>query len=223
MNIQPLKDFQTFVNKEIIPATNDIEKLVDANRVHVQKLVYTNLVDRFDTLVDVAILKNCREEHLVDEASKNMTSPILESELLRLLMHSDNLQEALNIKLQSALRNSVLRERHSRKLSILFTVFQPEVNCWSLPRVNIATGKILEQIKPQSRTQPYSICGYADWLYSRRNSVVHGAGTNRFLPNDIAQLKKLYKCTVPSTFKIKLSSVNNAITFYEDVVNMLLS
>lgn len=222
MNKKPLRDFKKFVNNEIAPATEDLESLDDTSRVHVQKLVYTNLVDRFDTMVDTAILENCREECLVEAASKDLTKPITESDLVRLLLHSDNLQDTLCLKLKDGLRNSVLRERHSKKILTLFQLLQPEVNCWSLPRVNISNGEILEQITPHSTTQPYSICGYADWLYSRRNSIVHGGGTTKFLENDKKQLKKLFKCTPASTFKVKLSSVVNTITFYEAVVDILI-
>jgi hypothetical protein len=98
----------------------------------------------------------------------------------------------------------------------------PGHNCWGLPRVNPANGQILEKIKPSNKQQPLSICGYADWLYSRRNSIVHGGGTNKFLDNDKAQLKKLFNCTAPGSVKIKLSSVENAATFYINVTEILL-
>lgn len=221
MNKSKFVDFNKFLEKEIIPATTDLEKLDDASRKHVQKLVYTNLVDRFDSMIDETILDNCREEYLVDEATKSLTQPIIESDLVRLLMHSDNIQTALGNKLKDSLRNSVLRDRHSKKLSTLFRVFQPQEDCWNRPRVNIAVGTILDQIKPQQKNMPYSICGYADWLYSRRNSIVHGAGTNKFLENDLQQLKKLHKCTPSITFRIKLSSITNAAAFYQSVIVML--
>lgn len=221
MDKQSLKDFKKAVEKGITPAVEDLKNLDEKNRVHVQKLVYTNLVNRFDTMIDIAILSNCREEYLVDQSVKNLNSPITESDLLRLLLHSENLQDALDTKLKNGLRNSVLRNRHSKKLSTLFKVFQPEVNCWDVPRVNISTGKIAAQIKPQRKKQPYSLCGYADWLYSRRNSIVHGAGTTYFLENDRNQLEKLFNCPPAKSFKIRLSSVTNTIEFYNGIVDIL--
>jgi hypothetical protein len=187
----------------------------------IQKLVYTNLVDRFDTTVDSTILDNCREESLVDEASRDLTGNIIESDLVRLLLNAETLQEALTTKLKGAIRNTVLRQRHSFKLRTLFKVVKPDLNAWSPPRVNPATGEIMEQIKPQGN-QPLSICGYADWLYSRRNSIVHGGGTNKFTDLDKAQLKKLFNCTPAGTIKIKLSSVENAAHFYLDVMDELV-
>lgn len=221
MNKSAIKDFLKFVQKEVEPGISDLENLAEQNRVHVQKLVYTNLVDRFDTMIDVSLLENCREDVLLNIALKDLNSPIVESDLMRLLLQGENLQDAIDLKIKSGLRNSELRERHSKKLSTLFSLFKSEVNCWGAPRVNLATGVILEHIKPQGKTIPYSICGYADWLYSRRNSIVHGGGTNKFLANDASQLKKHFKVNPTTTFKIKLSSVKNAITFYKCVIDIL--
>ena len=222
MQLKPIKDFQKFVNVEVLPAITDLGKLGDQNRIHVQKLVYTNLVDRFDTMVDSTLLMNCREESLVNEALKDLSGTISESDLIRLLINVDNLQEALDIKLKNSLRNSVLNQRHSKKLQAMFRLLNPDINYWNLPRVNPATGDILEQIKPPNKQQPLSICGYADWLYSRRNSIVHGGGTNRFLENDKNQLKKLFSCTAPNFIRIKLSSVENAVAFYLATTNILI-
>ncbi len=215
--------FIAYVTKEVLPASEDLEKLEDANRKHIQKLVYTNLVDRFDSMVDGAILDNCRSEFLASEATKSMSQQITESDLIQLLMKSEDLQDALDEKLKGALRNTVLRNRHSRKLASLFEAFELSEYGRNAPCVNISTGAILAKIKPQQKTIPYSICGYADWLYSRRNAIVHGAGTNKFLKNDVNQLNKLYKCKPAATFRIKVSSITIAATFYKGVAEILLT
>ena len=44
METGKVAEFLRYVNKEILPATNDLENLDEKNRKHVQKLVYTNLV-----------------------------------------------------------------------------------------------------------------------------------------------------------------------------------
>jgi hypothetical protein len=222
MEKKAIKDFQKFVTGEVVPAITDLKKLDECHRIHVQKLVYTNLVDRFDTVVDTTVLDNCREDALVDEASKDLTGTVTESDLLRLLMHADGLQDAIATKLRNGLRNSVLRQRHSKKLQVLMGVLVPDINVWTLPRVNPADGKILEQIKPPNKQQPLSLCGYADWLYSRRNSIVHGGGKGKYLENDKTQLKKLFKCVPPDSIKIKLSSVENAATFYSGMAKIML-
>ena len=71
MNTSKIRDFRKFLNKELVPGVDDLEKLEAKNRKHIQKLVYTNAVDRFDHLVDTLILDNCREETLVEKAFAN--------------------------------------------------------------------------------------------------------------------------------------------------------
>jgi hypothetical protein len=222
MKTDTIKDFKRFVNREIVPAIADLKKLREAQRIHVQKLVYTNLVDRFDVLVDTTILANCREEVFFEEASKELLEPVTGADLVRLLMHSDTLQDALDSKLKGALRNSVLRQRHSKKLEALFRGFTPEIKVATQPRVNPATGKILDKIKWRKDQPPLSVCGYADWLYSRRNAVVHGGGKSSLLGRDKEQLERLYKFQAPTTFKIKLSSIQTAASFYLDVADILV-
>lgn len=222
MDLSAIDDLQKFLKKEITPAVSDIEKLEDASRKHIQKLVYTNMVDRFDTMVDYCILANCREENLAEEALKNSTSPVTEAELIRLLMRGEKLQDALVERLQDGLRNSVLRQRHSRKLQSLIRTVAPASGADNpVPRVNSNTGSIVEKFKPQRKDIPHSIVGYADWLYSRRNSIVHGAGTNKFLENDKTQIKRLWKCDLSSTFKISVGSIRVALAFYNDLISIL--
>ncbi len=221
MNTDSLLDFKAFVEKEINPATSELTKLSDAQRKHIQKLVYTNLVDRFDAALDGAILDNCREKVLVEEASKRLDKPITEADLLELLIKSEELQNALDEKIKDSLRESILRQRHSRKLSKLFEVMQPDQECWNTPRVNITRGSIHSKVKPQRKTTPYSICGYADWIYSRRNSIVHGRGFSKLLQNDRDQLNRLFKCNPAQRIRLQLSSIETAAKFYLSVVDLL--
>jgi hypothetical protein len=221
MSTDCFDQFGKFVAKVLLPATKDVGKLADANRKHVQKLVYTNLVDRFDAMVDEAILENCRQEHLVKEAMKGMHQPVTEADVLRLLMEGKSIQDTIDVRLKDVLSIAVLRQRHSKKLATLFKVLKPSEECWNKPRVNTATGQILEQMTLHQKTIPYSVCGYADWLYSRRNSIVHGAGTSKLLANDLKQIEALFNCKAAKTVKIKLSSIKNAATFYESVVHLL--
>lgn len=220
MDTSKLAEFRAYLANVVLPASKDAERLADANRKHIQKLIYTNLVDRFDAMVDGMLLENCRSDFLMAALTKDMTQPITEAELVRLLVKTNNIQSAITDKLQMTLRNSMLRERHSRKLSYAFNAFEAEEYATLQPRVNVSTGSLLTKIKPQGSTVPYSVCGYADWLYSRRNAIVHGAGTSKYLKNDVAQLKKLYKCTPTTTFKIKSSSIKVAAEFYQNVASV---
>jgi hypothetical protein len=217
MDLSRLDQFDSYVDAEVLPATADLENLAIAHRKHVQKLVYTNLVDRFDSTVDHTILDNCRADLLAAEATKGLTQAVTEADLIRLLLQAGDLQSALDEKLRTALRNTILRERHSMKLSRLFNAFSGTEFTSNKPRVNINTGAILNKMTPQSGKVPYSICGYADWLYARRNAVVHGSGSNKFLANDLVQIKRHYQCTPAPTIKIKLNSISVAATFYKGV------
>jgi hypothetical protein len=223
MNVEKLGEFKAFVDKEILPAAAELEPLHDRSRRHLQKLVYTNLVDRFDSMVDSVLMDNCREDLLVEQASKNLTKQVTEAELVKLFVDTSNVQTAIETKVKDALRNSVLRERHSKKLRVLFELFQRDEDCWNKPRVNIATGEVYNQMTPQQgRNIPYSICGYADWLYARRNAIVHGTGaTKSLLQNDVQQLKKLFNCVPAKSVRIKPASVKIAATFYKSVMHLL--
>ena len=222
MDKSALKDFLRYLDKEVEPAIKDIGNLTEKNRVHIQKLVYTNIVDRFDTMIDTLIIDNCREEIFMDKSLADMSGNVTESELVKILVHGENLQGALDIKLRNGLRNTVLRDRHSKKLTSVFNALDPNIDPVNMQRVNLPTGKIHTKITPQKALKiPYSISGYADWLYCRRNSIVHGGGTNKFLERDRAQIKKLYKKEIAKQFTIKLSSVKVTVAFYRDVAELL--
>jgi hypothetical protein len=51
-----LDEFSEFLADELSPATSEISKIADAQRIHIQKLVFTNLVDRFDYTLDKLLL-----------------------------------------------------------------------------------------------------------------------------------------------------------------------
>jgi len=216
-------DFQAYLKQEILPAVKELGKIKDEkSRKHLQKLAYTNIVNRFDVMIDGVLIDNCRSPFLVEKATASLTSPVSEAALIKLLLKGNDVEEALTAKLADSLRLSTLRERHSKKLQALFDLFEIGDKTWNHPRVNISTGRIMEQMKPTNKNIPYSVCGYADWLYSRRNALVHGAGKLSFLRNDRDQLKKLFKCEASKGFIIKISAVNNAAVFYENVAQQLI-
>jgi len=223
MDTSRLKEFTKFLDKELVPGVDELEKLSDNNRKHIQKLVYTNLVDRFDYAIDKLLLENCREEQLITKAFEGNNQPVTESDLVTLLLKSDDLQSALNTRLQDKLRLTVLRQRHSRKLFTFLSMCDEIGEFDKKPRVNPSTGEILDSFKVQIKTTPHSLCGYADWLYSRRNAIVHGAGAAKFLDNDEKQIKKHYKVEVTKTFKISTSSIRTAVKFYQSLCDNLNS
>lgn len=173
-------------------------------------------------MIDQLMLDNCRIPELIDAAESDMKSQLTEAELLKLLMESANLESPIDKRLKVSIGNTILRKRHSLKLRQVFEAFLPEQRAVNHPRVNIPNGKILEKVTPQKNLKiPYSICGYADWVYCRRNSLVHGAGSSSFLENDRKQLKKLYDREPTTTFKIGLGSVKTTVNFYKEVSRIL--
>ena len=134
METRSLNEFTRFVEREIEPAIVEIGKLAEKSRKHLQKLVYTNVVDRFDSMIDQLILDNCRAPELIDAAETDMKSQVTEAELLKLLMESTNLESAIDKRLKVSIGNTILRKRHSIKLQKVFEVFQPEQRAVKHPR-----------------------------------------------------------------------------------------
>ena len=172
-------------------------------------------------MVDKTILNNSLQPILLYESLKKLDSPMTEAEVLRLLLNGDNIKEVVEMRVKAVLSNGILRNRHSKKLAKVFEIFGSNDKVWNAPRVNNATGKILTTFKPQNRKVPASICGFADWLYSRRNSIVHGGGSSSMLQNDVEQLKKMFQVDVTKSTRLKLGAITTASTFYIDVVRLL--
>lgn len=213
MNTDALSDFTRYVEKQIKPSVTDISGLSNQSRKHVQKLIYTNLVDRFDVMVDHLILDNCRHENIRAQISRQLGDSVKESDLLHLLMDAENLQEAIDNRLKDAIRNTILRKRHSLKVQAALKLFEHIEYTKSKPYVSPGNGKIISTPKQYQVNVPQSVCGYADWLYSRRNGIVHGTGSS-FLTSDKSRLKELYKYNCPSSFKMKIGATNTAVKFY---------
>lgn len=114
----------------------------------------------------------------------------------------------------------LLRGRHSSKVFKLFEVMGLDKNLYSEPRVNISTGKILASFTAQNNKIPTAVCGYTDWLYSRRNSIVHGGGSARMLDNDVTQLEKLFKSKVAKT-RLSFSALGVTSVFYLGVIKLI--
>ena len=212
--------FQKFINDQILTAIDELNFLDDSQRVHLQKLVFTNLVDRFDTLVDDLLILNGRTDPLLEQALKQHDQPVYEHDLIRLLMDSDNLDAVFDKKIADGLRNSVMRQRHSKKIKFLCEALIPDEDLRT-PRVNPLDGAISTSKKVYDKTIPHGILGYADFTYSRRNSLVHGAGTSNFLANDKIQIEKIYKTKVKDGFRITYKAVPAAAEFYLNFTNIL--
>ena len=222
MNLDASREFLKFLKNVIEPSITDIAKLEEKSRKHVQKLVYTNMVDRFDGTIDRLFLDNVRHPNLLPEALKDANETITQKDLFELLLQSTNLDEILNEKLREGISNTITRNNHAQKLSTLFRLCAGNASAHgNTPRVNPATGAIIDKIKPQKKaTQPYTIVGYADWLYARRNAIVHGTGTSLFLTRDADRIQKMHRVKIAKSFKISLGSIGIAKAFYSEVIDL---
>lgn len=221
MNLSAVQDFWKYIERQISPSVEDIQNLEDGSRKHVQKLIYTNLVDRFDVMVDHSILDNCRSEFVIEAISPSLTETVNESYLLQLLMNADSVQDAIDERLRNAIRNTILRRRHSQKLQFLLKLFERLEYTTKKPQVQPGNGTIVETAAKTNVNVPHSVCGYADWLYARRNAVVHGSGSSKYLANDKVQMRKLYDYDCPETFKLKIGAISSSIRFYGCVIELL--
>ena len=225
LDFEPAKTFEKFLTKEIEPAIDEIAAFKkDASRRHIQKLLYTNIVDRFDSMIDYCILENCQFDYFLVRALKSADNPITEAQLIEYLMHGEKLQDVLRDRLQDGLRLRVLRDRHSAKLNHLMTAFKPDER-WVFKelRVNPNTGQLHDsKIANHKKNISQSLIGYSDWLYSRRNSLVHG-GTNKYNENDRKFIMEKWNIQLSQGFTISLSSVRTALRFYMDTIKFLRS
>lgn len=207
--------FIDFCNKDVISAIQELNKIKDENnRKHLQKLVYVNLVNRFDHLLDELLLwfsvnnVEVREEVL----GKLDDQPIYKKEVFEMFFLKEKSYEYVIEKISDSARSSLLRQRHSKKLTKLAGAIG-----WKnlqKPRVN-KDGRIFTECKKNKKV-PNNVIGYADWLYCRRNGIVHGDGSN-YTREDLEHLNKEYVGVILSkSFKLQLSSITSALNYYKD-------
>jgi hypothetical protein len=219
--INLIDNFLDFSSKDIASAILELEKITDENnRKHLQKLVYVNLVNRFDYLIDKLILWFCiYSSALRGEVLKSIEDEnISKREAFEMFfMREKSYDSVIDIeKIKDITRLHLLSRRHSIKLLKILKILNFE-NI-EKPRVN-SDGKIFETRK-KHKTIPNSILGYADWLYCRRNSIVHGDGVN-YSTKDKEYITKQYKVKLAKNFKLQLPSIKTAQTFYNDFLRLI--
>lgn len=223
MNYSHIYQFKEFLENELGPATKELENFQsDDSRKHIQKLVFTNLIDRLDYCIDNTLLDMLEEDNTFkDEVLNKHDQSMIERDMLRIIIADDPKSIVLSM-LKDTLRGTELKKRHSLKLKKLLNIFEITDQELHRPRVNPSTGHITEKFKVQNKKIPPSILGYSDWLYSRRNAIVHGGGKQDILENDVRQLEKLYNVKPAPKCKLTLASINSASQFYSDLMEILL-
>jgi len=101
MNTDRLADFIGFLDREIACAVVELNAISEKSRRHIQKLVYTNLVDRFDSTVDHSLLDNILEEPLLSDGVKSLDQPLAEGETLRFLAELADPKQRLTNRLET--------------------------------------------------------------------------------------------------------------------------
>ncbi|HCC06371.1 TPA: hypothetical protein DEP94_03380 [Candidatus Nomurabacteria bacterium] len=223
--IELIKKFRKFSEKEIDSAVKELGNIKEEkNRKHLQRLVYTNLVNRFDVLLDNLLLiygtKDSGDfKNVVLEKVKDTNITL--KDFYQILLSEDSKVVATE-KVEDLIRLNFLRERHSKKLRTLLEVcLQVESSELNRPRVNANDGRIHTSYTPRGNNVPPSIIGYADYLYSKRNGLVHGDGALVVLSSDAKYLEKIFKTKSAKFIGIKLSSIESASQFYTHLCDFI--
>jgi len=220
---EPLNDMEVFLDfckKDIQSATKELESIkTEKNRKHLQKLVYINLINRFDYLIDKLILwLSVNNKLLRNTILKSVEQEsISRKEVFEIFFMKDRSYDLVIEKIRDLTRNNLLRDRHSKKLQKIMGCLNTK-DFFQKPRVNKA-GKIYATWK-KNKSQPNDITGYADWLYSRRNSLVHAIGT-KYTTTDSEYIKRVFQVNLPEDIKLKLASITSAVNFYSDLIEII--
>lgn len=219
--IDPIKKFEEFTKSEINSALKELAKIKsESNRKHLQRLVYINLVNRFDSLVDALLLtfsiKESEFNKKVLEGTKE--APVFLKDIYEILL-SEDYKAAVEDRIKNTTRLNFLNQRHSNKLRVLLKeCFEWKDNDLQRPRVFVNNGSIflnITRLKPHKI--PDTIIGYADWLYSRRNAIVHH-DKPEIMKGDVQFIEKRFDVELSSSISLKLSSIKSASKFYLDLV-----
>lgn len=215
-----IKKFEDFARTEIQAATKELERIrTEANRRHLQRLVYVNLINRFDTLIDTLLLKFSVLDSEFKRKVLNETreDAVFLKDVYEILLSKDP-KTTVEQRVAGVTRAKFLNQRHSNKLRILLQhCFGWKDTDLDRPRVFVNNGSIFTET---SRLNPYkvpdTVIGYADWLYSRRNSFVH-SDTKKLDKKDIELMKKKFNADVATSISLKISSIKSASKFYTEL------
>lgn len=217
--------FQDFAGGEVGAAVKELEGIkTESNRKHLQRLVYVNLVNRFDALVDGLLLQFSVREGDFKKKVLNETKEeeIFLKDVYEILLASDP-RLAVQQRVEGVTRARFLNQRHSAKLRILLSAsFSWSDSDLDRPRVFTNNGSVFVDTKRQKPYQiPDSIIGYADWLYSRRNALVH-SDSMKIAKRDIEIMQKKFGAKPATSLNLKIASIKSATKFYSDLCKNLV-
>lgn len=219
-----IEKFEKFINQEIESAVSELAKIqTESNRKHLQRLVYINLVNRFDSLVDSLLLKIS----LIESEFKNRVlnelkeEPVYMKDLYDILLSKDP-KTSVERRVQNIVKLKFLNQRHSIKLrQLLYYGLGWKETDLDRPRVFTNNGSIFADVTRLPKPKiPDTVIGYADWLYSRRNAIVHH-DKMEFIKNDSDLIKKRFHVEVSKSISLKITSIKSASTYYLNLCKIL--
>lgn len=216
--------FEKFIKSEIESAIDELSKIkTESNRKHLQRLVYVNLINRFDHLIDSLLLRFT----LVDSGFKRKVlnevkeEPVYLKEVYDILLSADP-RVSVEKRVQDIARLKFLNKRHSIKLrQLLLHCLGWKETDLDRPRVFTNNGSLFKTVsRAKGRKIPDSVVGYADWLYSRRNSFVH-SDKLEITANDTDYIKKQFNIGVAKRISLSISSIKSASRYYSELCSAL--
>lgn len=113
-----IKNFQKFAEQDVAAAISELKKInKDENRKHLQRLVYANLIDRFDVLVDELLLELATQSNNSFHSrvlSKVADTPVSQKDFFEVMV-SDDSKSIIEEQIKNIVRNEFIRSRHSTK------------------------------------------------------------------------------------------------------------
>ncbi len=217
-----ITQFILYLDDEITSAISELKKVDEKNRRHLQRLVYIDVINRFDSLVDSLLIAfSSADSGFRSNILSNLSEPIAQKELYEILFSEDPRKIAQE-KVRKALFLNFLTLSHRKKVfDLLHKCYEWKDGDISRPRVNPNNGSIFETIA-KHKTIPTTIVGYADWLYRRRNVLVHREGDGKsFRTEDIKNFRIHDNVDLSKKISIRLSSIESASAFYKSLCTKL--
>ncbi len=155
--VELIMRFERFNQDEINSAIGELTKInTESNRKHLQRLVYVNLVNRFDSLIDAILLKfslkECEFKRQV--LNKIKEEPIFLKDVYEIVL-SENPKSTVEHGIGDVVRLHFLNQRHSSKLrTLLRGCFSWSDQKLNMPRVFVNDGSIFNKTKKISYSGP---------------------------------------------------------------------